>query len=165
LEDLLALSRLIVTPLKLKKNNFSTLALGIAKTVSAKWGGRAIECLVDKRVTVEADSSMLRMALTHLLDNACKYSPEGGPISLGGEVRDNQFWGYVRDKGIGIEAAYLNQIFLPFERLHNDDTFPGNGFGLAAVDRIVRRHFGQTWVESKFGDGATFYFTLPSESN
>ncbi|MGZ7210459.1 MAG: sensor histidine kinase, partial [Methanobacterium sp.] len=67
----------------------------------------------------------------------------------------------IQDNGIGMEAQYFERIFTIFKRLHTIGEYNGTGIGLSIVKRIIERHGGRVWVESKFGKGSTFYFTLP----
>jgi PAS domain S-box-containing protein len=117
----------------------------------------------DERI-VNGDRDRLEQVLGNLLENAVKYSPEGSDISVDVDDRGDHVVTAVSDRGMGIPADELGQVFERFHRgRHVSSTnYGGLGLGLYITKQIVERHGGQIWVESREGQGTTFYFSLPS---
>ena len=129
---------------------------------------------------VLGDATQLTQLFQNLIGNALKFHGEKPPVvhvsaelidvaSAGEAIPPSPLrnpppkeWRFsIRDEGIGIEPQYFERIFILFQRLHTREEFPGTGIGLAVCKKIVERHRGRIWVESKPGHGATFFFTLP----
>jgi signal transduction histidine kinase len=104
----------------------------------------------------------LEQVFQNLISNAIKYRREGVRPELHVSAKsDGESWIFsVRDNGIGIEQQYQDDVFEPFHRLHGRD-IPGSGIGLATCKKIVEANGGSMWLESKPGEGSTFYFRLP----
>ncbi len=117
----------------------------------------------DERV-VHGDRDRLEQVLGNLLENAVKYSPEGSDIFLEVDDRGENVVTAVSDRGMGIPADEINQVFERFHRgRHVSSTnYGGLGLGLYITKQIVERHGGQIWVESREGQGTNFYFSLPA---
>jgi len=112
---------------------------------------------------VEADPERIRQVLHNLLDNAVKYSPDGGLIVVRGEVRQWEVITSVADQGVGIAPEDLNRLFDKYFRvkLGSGRSVPGTGLGLPIAQTIVKNHGGRIWAESQLRKGTTLYFSLP----
>lgn len=113
------------------------------------------------------DPALLRQVISNLIQNAVKFS-RGRPqprIEVGSSANGDQTIYFVKDNGAGFDPRYKDKLFGVFQRLHRAEEFEGTGVGLAIVKRIVQRHGGRVWAEGKTGEGATFYFTVPSQES
>jgi len=120
----------------------------------------------DSLPSVLGNDIQMTQLLQNLIENAIKFrSAESPRIHIGVRQLGKRWLFFVHDNGIGIDPQYTEQVFGIFQRLHNQDQYPGTGIGLAISRKIVERHGGRIWVDSEPGKGATFYFTLqPTES-
>jgi signal transduction histidine kinase len=166
IDDLLDLSRVSRGPLRREMVDLSALATGIIDELRRSEPEREVEFVTEEGILAFADANLLTVALENLLNNAWKFTSkedkariEFGSISQEGGTQTY----FVRDNGVGFEAAYADKLFGPFQRLHAAEEFEGTGIGLATVARIVRRHGGTVWAEGEVGEGATFFFTLGGE--
>lgn len=111
---------------------------------------------------ITANEGQMIQLVQNLFGNALKFRRELPPkIHIAAEKGKTDWTFVVRDNGIGMDEEYKDRIFAIFQRLHGRDQYPGTGIGLAVCKKIVERHNGRMWVESKVGEGAAFYFTLP----
>jgi len=112
---------------------------------------------------VEGDGVQLTELFQNLIGNAVKFRKKEVRlhIRITAQYAGNEWVIGVHDNGIGIEPRFFEHIFEVFRRLHTREEYEGSGMGLAICRKIVERHGGRIWVESVFGEGASFYFTLP----
>jgi len=122
---------------------------------------------IPSSMSVEADRNYLEQVLINLLDNAIKYSPEGGMITISAIEKDpGEIQFSIKDNGIGIPKEDLPRIFERFYRVDKgrSQELGGTGLGLSIVKHLVQAHGGKVWVDSQLGKGSTFYFALPKQS-
>jgi len=137
---------------------FRTVVAMLRKEIEA--GGAQVSAAELPRVAGNADRLM--QVLRNLIVNALQFRGDAPPVIEISAERNGEEWEFsVRDNGPGIEAAYLETIFKPFERLEGRK-HEGPGLGLAICRQIVERHGGRIWAESHLGSGSTFRFTLPA---
>jgi light-regulated signal transduction histidine kinase (bacteriophytochrome) len=145
--------------------------LDMAELVTSAWHDlttadqRArIALRVDALPRAVGDGSLIRQVWMHLLSNAEKFTRPitDRAIDVGFREEPGRTVYFVRDNGVGFEAARAARLFAVFQRLHTVGEFEGLGIGLALVQRIVHRHGGTVWAEGAVGAGATFFFALPA---
>jgi two-component system OmpR family sensor kinase len=120
---------------------------------------QGLEALEDAVVSGNAD--YLKQVLLIVLENACKYTPDGGKVTIRGETRGQHLTITIADTGIGIEQADLPRLFERFYRAPNARSQPGTGLGLSIARSIIEQHSGTISVESTPGQGSNFIITLP----
>ena len=162
IDDLLKLSRVTRSDMSYEKVNLSEMARKIVAELEKAEPDRKVKLNIAPDITAYGDRNLLRLVLENLLGNAWKFSSKvASPRIEMGTIEHNGKQAYfIRDNGVGFDMTYADKLFKPFQRLHKASEFAGTGIGLATVQRIIRRHGGEVWAESKVGEGATFYFTL-----
>lgn len=112
---------------------------------------------------VFADKQLIGQVLANLIENAIKYTPTGGGITISAEANDSEVIVHVKDTGIGIPAESLPRIFERFYRVDKGRSreMDGTGLGLAIAKHVLSKHGGRIWVDSSPGEGSVFYFALP----
>jgi signal transduction histidine kinase len=166
IDDLLNLSRVTSSVLQSEAVDLSAIARSIAQELSRSQPGRKVEFVIAESAKVDGDPRLLRILLENLLRNAWKYTSahDHARIEFGSRIEDGRIVYFVRDDGAGFDPRASDRLFQPFQRLHPSAEFPGNGIGLATVQRIVRRHGGEVWATGEVEKGATFYFWIAKTS-
>jgi PAS domain S-box-containing protein len=160
---LLALANLANAPLLHHSVDLSALAAAAVERLREQEPHRAVAAVIEETPRATGDVRLLTDLVENLVGNAWKFTSHTSQarIEFGAEVAaDGSCRYHVRDNGAGFDPAYAYKLFKPFQRLHSVDEFAGTGIGLAIVRKIVARHGGQIWAESRPGAGAVFTFTL-----
>jgi len=167
IEDLLKLSQIGQNTLSIKPINLSQIVENIFTDVNSNMSGVNFQFTCEPDVIVEADENLVQIAISNLIQNACKYSSKVTNPSLRfGVINDFAHKIYfIKDNGIGFDLDKADNLFTAFNRLHTSKGYEGTGIGLTIVKRIIERHNGSIWAESKSGEGAAFYFTFHKGRN
>jgi light-regulated signal transduction histidine kinase (bacteriophytochrome) len=176
IDALLELSRMTCGNLNRSTVDLSMLAKNEADELAKTEPGRRVEFLILDGITAEGDPVLMHVMIANLIGNAWKFSAkreqariEFGVLDRG--MADDKFETqkpkpetvyFIKDNGAGFDMAYSDKLFGVFQRLHSNEEFEGTGIGLAIVKRIVTRHGGRVWAESKPGEGTAMYFALPA---
>jgi len=121
--------------------------------------------VVEDLPIINADETMIQRAITNLVDNAIKYTPDGGSIRVSVTRPDNKIVIAIEDTGLGISQENQNLLFQKHARIHRQEfkKIKGTGLGLFIVRSVAKRHGGNAWVKSEEGHGSTFYISIPLE--
>jgi PAS domain S-box-containing protein len=163
IEDLLVFSRLGRGALRLQAVDMQSLVEEARGLAESETPGRHIVWQIEPLPVVVGDENMLRTVWQNLIGNAVKYTSQRETARVEISAKQNDAGDHeftVSDNGAGFDMRYVDKLFGVFQRLHKASEFPGNGIGLANVQRIVMRHGGRVWAEGEPGRGARFHFTL-----
>ncbi|WP_269531340.1 ATP-binding protein [Chitinimonas sp. BJYL2] len=165
IDDLLRLFKLSNQGVERELLDLADLARQACARLQNREPDRNVEIRIAPSLPVEADRGLLSALIESLISNAWKYSArqDAACIEVGTEPDETGSpVYYVRDNGAGFDLQHARKLFAPFQRFHGNKEFPGNGIGLAIVQRVVHQHGGRVWAESAPNAGACFYFTLPA---
>jgi PAS domain S-box-containing protein len=163
--DLLDLSRVTRDEMKTVRVDMATLANSVFREIASPDVQRKYSLSIEALPDAYGDPSLLRQVWRNLISNAIKFTAtkDVRRIDIGTRSEDGMTVYSIRDSGVGFDPQYTHKLFGVFQRLHTTEEFEGTGVGLAIVQRIVHRHGGRVWAEGRIGEGATFYFALPSK--
>lgn len=164
IDSLLLLSRQGREPYRPAPIDTRSLVEGALATLRPLIEQSQASIVVEELPVLEGDGTALRLVLTNLIANALKYRDPARPVvvNVGGQKKKDRVEVWIRDNGVGVPAAGVPRLFKVFQRLR-PDLAPGEGMGLAIAQRIVERHAGRIWAESREGEGSTFYLSLPAQ--
>jgi PAS domain S-box-containing protein len=163
IEGLLTLAHLSREEIKSEKVDLTTIARQIERDHRERDPQRDVQVHIQEGLYAYGDPRLLLATLQNLMANAWKFSSKKPQAHIEVGCRpgaDGQTVYFVKDNGAGFDMAFAHKLFGTFERLHSPGDFVGTGIGLATVKRVIERHGGRVWADSRLGEGATFYFTL-----
>lgn len=167
IDDLLAFSKLGRKQVSTESINMASLVNGIINDINVENGQKKPVFDIGLISPAIGDSALIKQVWINLISNAIKYSqykPEIR-IKITSLINKGMVVYCIQDFGAGFDMEYYDKLFGVFQRLHSQEDFDGTGIGLAIVQKIVNRHHGTVWAESKLDQGATFYFSLPTINN
>jgi light-regulated signal transduction histidine kinase (bacteriophytochrome) len=162
IDELLALSRFDSEPVSMSLVNTRALVERVLGELIPE-GTDRIRPLVGALGHCLGNPRLLQQVWVNLLSNALKFTRDRDPalIEIGSNAKDDIITYFVRDNGVGFDSINTRDLFMPFRQFHDRRDYEGQGLGLSIARRIVSRHGGRIWAESRRGEGAAFYFTLP----
>ena len=152
--------------LNIKSIRIDDVILEVIKTLRPQAVSKQIileDDLSQEMVPIEVDPTLLRQALTNIVDNAIRYTPAEGRVTVRAYQRDKQQLISVQDTGVGIAPTDQLRLFEKFYRIHRQEEMSdgGLGLGLAIAKSVVEQHGGRISVESRLGEGSTFTIEIP----
>ncbi|MBK7959048.1 MAG: PAS domain S-box protein [Bacteroidetes bacterium] len=161
IKDLLDFSR-IGKKIRIETLDCNLLIKEVIDELSASIQESHAKISISPMPIIKANEIELKNLFQNLISNAIKFQKKNDQPSIVVNCieNENDYLFSVKDNGIGIDKQFNNRIFIIFQRLHNDSEYLGTGIGLATCKKIVLQHNGKIWVESKLGEGSTFFFTI-----
>jgi light-regulated signal transduction histidine kinase (bacteriophytochrome) len=161
IDDLLIYSRLKEYRIPLKTVNLELVVKTVLENLKPAIIDSNAVVSYSPMPSISANESQMIQLFQNLISNAIKFRGKNIPrIYLKAKKRDNAWQFSVSDNGIGIKKEFRERIFQVFQRLHNYEEYNGTGIGLSICKKIVEIHNGEIWIDSKYGKGSTFYFTI-----
>ena len=166
LDDLLEYSLLIhKKDISKQVVNLNEVVADITDNLKHSIDEKNVQLSVDQLPQIQSNTTHMHQLFQNLLANAIKFNDKADPkVQLQYRRKGDEHVFEVKDNGIGISKEYHSKIFNAFQRLSKDE-YPGTGVGLAICEKIVEQHQGRIWLESKEGEGTTFYFSFPAQEN
>lgn len=167
LDDLLKYSTIGRKEKNLELVDLNDTIYNVVQNVQHSVKEKKAEIYIEPLPMVKAFPIQMVQLFQNLISNAMKFVPDDRQPIINIQVKEslNDYEFEVRDNGIGIQKEYLQKIFLVFKRLHGKDEYEGTGIGLATCKKIIENLKGQIWVESEYGKGTSFFFTIPKGEN
>lgn len=167
IDDLLAFSQLGRKELIKTEASMSGVVNGICDEYKRTESDRKINFIIHELPSAIVDITSIRQVWINLISNAVKYTRHKEHVRI--EIDSYEEPGikvyFVKDNGAGFDMLYYNKLFGVFQRLHSQKDFEGTGVGLAIVQRIISKHGGKVWAEATPNEGATFFFSIPSNES
>ncbi|MGO8672993.1 MAG: sensor histidine kinase [Capsulimonadaceae bacterium] len=166
IDDLLALAQIARREIRMEVAEMRSIVDEALRELGEEIKERNIDWRIGVLPRVTCDPGLVKQVYANLLSNALKYSRPRNPavIEAGFREQSGERIFSVGDNGVGFDMKYVDKIFGVFQRLHRSEEFEGTGVGLATVQRIIHKHGGRIWAEAEIGAGATFYFTLGTQT-
>lgn len=163
INDLLALSQVGTRGKEFKQTNVTDILNDVLKNLHSMIERNNAIIKIDEMPIISADSSQLTQLFQNLIDNAIKFHKKDiiPQVHISIKQEEDEWIFSIQDNGTGIYHKNFGKLFVAFQRLHSREEYPGTGIGLAVCKKIVERHGGKIWIESKLGEGSIFYFSIP----
>ncbi len=163
-EGLLQFSRIGPDRIAMDVVDMNRVAASVLRDLAPAVHEKKAQIQVGRLPSVQGHAGLLGQLLTNMIDNAIKYCERRPSIRIDARPEGDMWCFSVQDNGIGIPERFQDKVFVMFQRLHGANSkYEGSGIGLSISRRIVESHGGTMWVESKEGEGSTFFFTLKAK--